>query len=489
MKPWFWLTVAAIGWAMMLGGYASRTRIDPSAPWSSGLIVIGRAGEKQKPKSEDKAAPKTASGPNAKASENPPREAAFRDAIPVRLRLIPTSDVAEFLMIGLGDGAPKKAVGTKAAARIKLIEVPFDKAGLSASWLQSGRLPDTDRDEIVAGARIEPREQLLLGGRKLKVVGVLKPDVALLADSLLIPPSNSADKLFSDELPSVFDARLVPMQANRLRDEKTRLELEKAFPTEKYAAFTPPDRLEPRAYYLYTAGFALLLLGGSGALIGFYRWLAERPIMSGKPAIKFLAAPILEMRQRPRLLWAVHLIYFGLVIAASVLVYEQPGAQAVFLGKIQEAISAKSGPLAAAGKAYLSGNIARAAAVTFVINFFLGSIAFITIPSVILFGAGLVFSWLRALLWGLFLAPTLVVLAYTMLPHSGTMLLEGEGYILAAFFGALIPIHTVSSRLGGNPLSRWGRVLLLNLTANFWIALVLAIAAIYEATEVILLNQ
>ena len=96
---------------------------------------------------------------------------------------------------------------------------------------------------------------------------------------------------------------------------------------------------------------------------------------------------------------------------------------------------------------------------------------------------------LRAMAWGLILAPVMQSLAYGMLPHSVTMLLEGEGYILAAFFGLLVPIHIVRSSLGGNPLTRFGRVILLNLKANFWIALVLAVAAIYEATEVILMNR
>jgi hypothetical protein len=69
------------------------------------------------------------------------------------------------------------------------------------------------------------------------------------------------------------------------------------------------------------------------------------------------------------------------------------------------------------------------------------------------------------------------------------MLLEGEGYILATLFGLLIPIHIVQSSLGGTPLSRFGRVLVLNLQANLWVAAVLAVAACYEATEVILLNS
>jgi hypothetical protein len=163
--------------------------------------------------------------------------------------------------------------------------------------------------------------------------------------------------------------------------------------------------------------------------------------------------------------------------------------QTVLLGKVGQAFSVKSTPFGVAGEAYRSGNIPFAAVVTFVINFLAGSLAYITLTSILFFGAGLLLSWVRAALWGLLLAPAIPALAHTMLPHSGTMLLEGEGYILAAFFGFLIPVRTFSSRLGGNLLSRWGRALLLNLKANFWVALVLAIAAIYEATEVIWMNR
>jgi hypothetical protein len=141
--------------------------------------------------------------------------------------------------------------------------------------------------------------------------------------------------------------------------------------------------------------------------------------------------------------------------------------------------------LAAAGKAYASGNIARAAAVTFGVNFFLGTLLVITLPSILVPGSGIVLATLRSFLWGLLLAPTLGGLALTMIPHSGTLLLEGEGYILAAIFGLLIPVQIFQSSLGGNPLSRFGRAILLNVQGCVWVALVLIAAAIYEAIEVI----
>jgi len=93
----------------------------------------------------------------------------------------------------------------------------------------------------------------------------------------------------------------------------------------------------------------------------------------------------------------------------------------------------------------------------------------------------------RATAWGLLLAPAIVALSLTMLPHSGTLLLEGEGYILATFFGLLVPIFLIQKGLEGKPLQGYKQALLLNLKANLLIAIVLSVAALYEATEVILL--
>lgn len=76
-----------------------------------------------------------------------------------------------------------------------------------------------------------------------------------------------------------------------------------------------------------------------------------------------------------------------------------------------------------------------------------------------------------------------------MLPHSGTLLLEGEGYILAAFFGLLVPIYMFQRDPEIGVGRRYGRALMMNLKAMALVALVLATAACYEATEVILMSR
>jgi hypothetical protein len=457
MKSWVWVVVSLLGFSVMLAAYVLRERVDDEAPWASGSIVIG---------------------PEASQEDT-----ARVGAIPARVRLLSSNEIAEILLFATGDMAPGKALGVKAHVRTMLIELPLSKVGIGFASLQSGRLPEAGRKEVLAGAGIDPRDTLIVGAQSLKVVGFLKPSLALFANAFLIPAAEPTSGLFSSEVPSVHHAWLVPVAAPGLRDADIRKPLEAVFPPEKYTWVAPRDGLDTVAFHRYLSGLALFLLGGAGACITFFRWL------SGKIASPALAAPLLEMKARPRLVWGVHLVYFGLVIAGALLVSSQPDLQTVLLGKVREALTTKNNPLGVASEAYGSGNILRAAVVTLLINFLLGSLAFITLPSVLLPGIGVLLAGLRGIAWGLILAPATVTLALAMLPHSMTMLLEGEGYILATIFGLLIPIHIVRRSLGGTPLTRFGRALLLNLKAQFWIAVVLAVAGLYEATEVILMNR
>ena len=178
------------------------------------------------------------------------------------------------------------------------------------------------------------------------------------------------------------------------------------------------------------------------------------------------------------------------------------------MAAVQSELASKGkGVLAVAGRAYGSGNMIYAAMVTFIVNFFLGSLAMITVPSIIP-GAGVLVAAFRATLWGLLLGPSQVTLAYVMRAHSGTLLLEGEGYILAAFFALLIPIYlfglspplpppkpamseledlqpAAPVEAASTAWSRYKHALVLNLKANLLVAIVLVFAACYEAFEVI----
>ena len=62
------------------------------------------------------------------------------------------------MLFATGDSVPDKALAVKGQVRIKLIELPLARAGIGAAELQSGRLPQAGRNELLAGARIDDGE-------------------------------------------------------------------------------------------------------------------------------------------------------------------------------------------------------------------------------------------------------------------------------------------------------------------------------------------
>lgn len=256
--------------------------------------------------------------------------------------------------------------------------------------------------------------------------------------------------------------------------------LTKSFPKSQFTAYRPMIRTQPTAFYLYIAGISLLFLGGCMLLFKLYCLLSERL------GNNWLRLPLAEIRKYKRLFLTIHLIYFGLVVLFMLVAYHLPELQVCLLAGVKSQVVDGSGPLAVAGKAYMSKNILRAAVTTFVINFTLGSFAVITLPSVIVPGVGVLVAAFRALLWGLLLAPSFAILSRAMLPHSITLLLEGEAYVIGTFFGLLILVYLFRKSEGPGPARRYGRALLMNVRGNLLVAVVLASAAIYEAIEVIL---
>ncbi len=484
MRILSWVVFGALGFGIMCFAYFGRDRTDPGAAWSHGLIVIG--------------------------PQPPAGQALPGGATPVRLRLLPGSERIETILKGIDLFMAKRGPALRAQLEPKLIGVPFHALGIDQASLESGRLPAEKSKEALAGPGAARAESLVSGSTTFNVVGRLKRDYAVFDGSYLIPApdvaAGSGESSMPLDDPAVHSATLIHLTQGQMGDRKVLGELAAAFPATHYFTVATQERLDAKAFFTYIGGLALMLMGGSGALISLFNLLADRSLGSKairqpdiepdgaelverKPWPGWLAAPLIELQRWPRLVWAVHVYYFGLVILGSMLVHAIPEVQTVLLSNVTNALSAESGPLAAASQAYESGNVLRAASVTFCVNFLVGSLLWITLPSIIVPGSGILLAAVRSIAWGLLFAPTLGSLASGMIPHSGTLLLEGEAYILATIFASLIPIRIVQSSLGGNPLSRFGRAILLNIQASFWVALVLAVAALYEAVEVIAMTR
>ena len=200
-----------------------------------------------------------------------------------------------------------------------------------------------------------------------------------------------------------------------------------------------------------------------------------------RQALAWIFAPALEHRRE---LLAVNIAYFGVVVLGMLVILVSPEIQTSLLQSVGEAFS-PTGSLGPLVQAYETGDLPTAITLTFLVNLILGAGVFITLPSVAIPYAGLIMGAYRALLWGLIFSPFAGVFPLATLPHVLTALIEGEAYIVA-----MLGVALWWNRVVRAPGARWeawvsglkyqGRIYAL-------VAFLLAVAAIYEVLEVVLL--
>ncbi len=192
-------------------------------------------------------------------------------------------------------------------------------------------------------------------------------------------------------------------------------------------------------------------------------------------------------RKEWKLFLLINAIYFGVLLIGAVIAIMYPDLQMSLINATGESFGSE-GPLSSVGEAYSSSNIPAAAFLTFVVNFFLGTITILTIPSIILPFWALIFGAYRALLWGIMLVvPIPGVLPFSvLLPHYLTLLLEGEAYVVAIFACTRGLIALLKPRSFGTPsrLGAYKKALFDNGKLLLVVAAILAVAAVYEAVEV-----
>jgi hypothetical protein len=449
-----WLIVAVIGFALMAFSYFNYQYDAGPNPWKDAFMYIGKG--------------------------QPHSEVEGFEYVTRPVRLLPLPRRAQnFAQIARSFGSHVEK-SYRVSFQEKVVLYSDLTADFTNQLLEWGRLPSPGTNEVVAGFHTTRKDKIIINGHAFTIVGQFKKEVALFVDSYLIHDDGTARELFNTDDEAVQQAYILRLPRKQLSDSQMREHLTKAFPKSEFAIYYPIIWTQPGPFYLYITGISLLFLGGCLVLFKLYCLLSDRL------GNKWLRLPLAEIRKYKRLFLTMHLIYFGLVVLFMLIAYYLPELQVCLLAGVKSTVTDGSGPLAVAGKAYMSKNILRAAVTTFAINFTLGSFAVITLPSVILPGVGILVAAFRALLWGLLLAPSFATFSGAMLPHSITLLLEGEAYVIATFFSLLILVYFFRKAEGPGPVRRYGRALLMNVRGNLLVAIVLAIAAIYEAIEVIL---
>ena len=205
--------------------------------------------------------------------------------------------------------------------------------------------------------------------------------------------------------------------------------------------------------------------------------------------MKVIQSALEAIKESPRAYIVLNLVYYGLVVCGMIYVAFNPSLQQSLIKAVGSAFT--EGPLSAVGSAYVGGQVLRAMVLTFVVNLIIGSIAVITLPSLVIPFSGLLIGAFRAVLWGLLLSPTSPELRLVMIPHSLVLILEGQAYILAMLAVYVHGRAFLWPRSVGAATRRQGYELGVKRSVRIYllVVLLLAVAAVYEALEVIFIPR
>ena len=195
------------------------------------------------------------------------------------------------------------------------------------------------------------------------------------------------------------------------------------------------------------------------------------------------------VKENKRAYSVINIVYYGLVIIFMVVAAFNQPLQDMLLDAVGAAFM--TGPLAVVGNAYINAEVLKAIGLTFLVNLVIGSFLYITLPSLIIPFLGFLLGIYRAMLWGLLFYPGHPDIGMIMIPHSITLILEGQAYILALFGVYLQGRAFLWPKSVGLETHRQGYVEGLKHTGKIYrlVILTLAVAAIYEVVEVVLLAQ
>ncbi len=238
-------------------------------------------------------------------------------------------------------------------------------------------------------------------------------------------------------------------------------------------------RIPASAFQVYLGGMAVFLLGGSGLFIRLFGYLATIRRFRG------FRLPMLETRRYRWLFIGAQLLCFGTVLLFMEIAFFAPEAQRECLRMVSRLATHGRGLLRPAFAAYLAKDVLMAMLITVANNFLLATVLTVMLPSLLVPGLGPLIMLLRFIFVGMVLSPTHVALSSSMLPHTITLLLECEAYVLACFFSILVPVYSFGKREGPSFGRRYLRSVTLNLKGSVWIFVLLLVAGAYEAIEVI----
>ena len=214
-------------------------------------------------------------------------------------------------------------------------------------------------------------------------------------------------------------------------------------------------------------------------LLRLLRLLAPR-------AGRLLGPCLAELSARRALLVAVHVMLYGALFGAMAAGVLLPRATWNAMHFTRSVFS--EGALGHIGRAYASGNILWATLATLHQNYLVGTCLYSALPSLVFPFAGLFKNLLSFGFVGFVMTPLWTGSAAQNTYHSITLTLELEAYVVVTFAVCALPIRVVRGWQSGEWATQYLAGLRIIVGAVALAGIMLTIAAVYEATTLILLH-
>jgi hypothetical protein len=415
------------------------------------------------------------------------------DAITIHVRNVPKENfppTSEFIELLRADKQGQQLIDSSGIEKTEFIVAADIPVETFQPLLYSGRLPTPGTPELLAGplARLDA---FILDDTQFEVVGKIHPGVSGFAFAYLLPNDPALKNLFSPEA-SATQGTLHPEGLTKLP------ELLDTLPESEEEESTSPIIVGGRA--LTAPGFAwgtwlgliITMAGGAYAQFQCIKLLAARGSTPTQPpntksAERRLLQPLFQaIAQRPRLLLGTHIALLGTFFGVMAFGITEPHLSRLLTNYIAAAFA--QGQLSYIGDAYASENILRAATATFTQNYLINTLGLTFGISIIPLALGALKTAASFALVGLGMAPLWTGTAAGYTYHSITMILELEPYVIASFVVILWPIYLLKGYLDNNLLHQAKEGARIFTGGIILTAMMLAVAALYEATTLILLR-
>jgi hypothetical protein len=361
------------------------------------------------------------------------------------------------------DEEPLPAAELPTLPETSVVMMPVSPEELKAVTA-AGRIPDPGQPEVLGGA-LTAVDSIMIGDTAFTVTGRMKGSTAGFIRAFLLPEHENFRDLFSSG-DTATRGWFHPEGMATLRD---------SFAEADSARFEGMQTLSHPAFAW--TGWALMVMMAAGGMLFYaaiFGWLASK---TGWILPR-------EVRERPVLFYGMHLFLYGLFFLFMAEALRMPALN-LMLGEYMRSLFTE-GELSYIGDAYASGNIPRATAATFVNNYVVQTLGLTFLISIPPLALGVLKTAVSFALVGFIMAPLWAGTAIGYSFHGVTMVLELEAYILAAFAVTLWPVRIYETFLNAEGPAGIVRGIRMLLGAALITGVMLLIAALYEATTLIL---